>query len=90
MKDPIFKRVSEEAMDRVRMSPTIPGQAEMERALHIAVMEHKEALIMAFMAETGCLPSQVVLTSGPRRMRDGSMRYCVWFESKNDIYPPGQ
>jgi len=72
MKSPIFKAVNDQIKEHLKF----PMQKEMDEAMrHVTriLAENKEAMAMAFAAETGCDPANVVCVIQGSRM---------WFEPR--------
>ena len=78
--NPLFRATTEQLkMLRDRMEEGQRTLAELEKAFTRHVLEHREALVASWVAETGLKPSESVICHG---YRDGHMR--LWIESKDE------
>lgn len=82
MKSPIFSDIRAkmlQAKDEISF-PGTDAMKQLEQKAAEIVSEHKDALVAAWMAETGLKPSESVICSGFR----GNHWRC-WVESKDDF-----
>jgi len=77
MIDPIFEKVRQKC---VELFGDKSDYKEAERKLHQCVMENKNALVTAWVAETGRLPSESCIYT---QWIDGQFR--MWVDKKPDV-----
>lgn len=78
MKSPVFQITQDQLKDCMKLNAGSPV-SEIERKAAKIIAEHQEALVAAWVAETGRKPSESVICHG---YRDGHMR--VWVETKDE------
>lgn len=80
MKSPIFAQVNDHLREELKFNDS--GIKDMERRMIDIVLAHKEALIAAWVAETGLKPSESVICSGVTN--DGMWRIFVESKEENE------
>lgn len=77
MKNPIFAEISSKLREELEFRDN--GLQEIERRMVDIIAQNKDALVTAWVAETGNLPSESVICHG---FRDGHAR--IWVETKDE------